>query len=89
MGVQIHQQYCQNTVVFLLSKCETPIEITWSLSINFSLSWSNLRRNTQGKVAQYFKHEKIIKKMLLGLWETLCKWPALDMNFQTQNHVIV
>lgn len=72
IGIQTHEQSCQNTTLFLLSKCETPIEIAWLLSINLHFSWSNPRRNTQGKVPQRYEHEKLNNKnILLALSETL------------------
>lgn len=82
MGIQIHRQSCQNTVLVLLSKCETPIEITWSLSINFSLSWSNLGRNNQGKMYSATRMRNLKKKNSSTFGNfNLHKWPIFDTHF--------
>lgn len=49
IGIHIHRPSCQNSVLFLLLRCETPIEITRLLSINFSLTWRSLRETLRKK----------------------------------------
>lgn len=49
IGIHIQRQSCQNSDLFLLSRCETPIEITWLLSVNFSLTWLSLRETLRKK----------------------------------------
>lgn len=80
MGIWRHEQCCQNTAPVLLSRRETPTEITWSLSIIFSLSWSNLRRNTQGKVPSATSMRNLGKKKNFGNFITY-ELPIVDTHF--------